>query len=241
MATGSHSALEIPPLANAQPTRKLRLVELCFVVFFGTFNPYISTLYALTHSYKPIPGDMNFRLAQMICYELSTLGLVTYILYKRNSSWRAIGFHPKFSDLIVGFGLFVSGLLLMRIVATAYYLSFRSWTGEAPHFRDIGGMLQIQISLVWVIFTVVNGFFEEGVVRAFVMTDLVALTRWKWVAVLFSVVLQTGYHFYQGPSNVVVILPLFLLYALYFARTRQVFPLILAHVFQDLAVLLYHK
>lgn len=241
MASGPQLAFEVQRPEDWGPTRKLRLVELCFVIFFATFSPYLSTIYTVTHTYRPIPGDMNFRLTQLLCYELSALGLVTYILYRRNTSWREIGFRPKLSDLAVGLGLFVTGLCLTRIIATAYYSGYRFWTGEAPHFRDIGAMLQIHLSLMWVFFTIVNGFFEEGVVRAFVMTDLVALTGWKWLAALVTIALQAGYHFYQGPSNVIVILPIFILYAFYFARTGQVFPIILAHIFQDLAVFLYRR
>jgi len=114
-------------------------------------------------------------------------------------------------------------------------------TGEAPHFRDIGALLQIHISALWIVFLLVNGFYEEGVYGAFVMTDLLSLTGWKWLAVLFSIVLQAGYHFYQGPSNVVIILPVFVLYALYFARTGNVFPIIVAHILQDLIGFLHFR
>jgi len=121
MATGPQPALEPQIPVTPQPPRKLRLVELCFVIFFGTFSPYLSTIYTITHGFNRTPADMNFRLAQMIGYELLTLALVTYILYRRTFSWRHIGFRPQASDLIVGGGLFVSGFLLARIVAVNYY------------------------------------------------------------------------------------------------------------------------
>ena len=42
------------------------------------------------------------------------------------------------------------------------------------------------------------------------------------------------YHLYQGPVGVVTIVPMGLLYGFVYARTRQLWPLIFAHVLIDI-------
>ncbi len=43
------------------------------------------------------------------------------------------------------------------------------------------------------------------------------------------------YHLYQGPMGIITIVPLGLLYGFVYVRTRQLWPLILAHMLIDIA------
>ncbi|MGA7315617.1 MAG: CPBP family intramembrane glutamic endopeptidase [Silvibacterium sp.] len=70
------------------------------------------------------------------------------------------------------------------------------------------------------------------------MTELSQLTN-VTVAVLTSSVIQASYHIYQGSWNLVQLVLTFLLFSIYFVRTRRLFPPIVAHTLMDLVPLLW--
>jgi uncharacterized protein len=53
------------------------------------------------------------------------------------------------------------------------------------------------------------------------------------VAVIISLTIRVSYHLYQGISGLTAIIPMGLLFAIWFARTRQLWPLIVAHALFD--------
>ena len=78
-------------------------------------------------------------------------------------------------------------------------------------------------------FLLLNPFFEELIVRAYLTTEIIELTGSSLLSVLGSVVVQTSYHLYYGWLGAISLSFLFLAFALYFARTRKALPLIVAH------------
>jgi membrane protease YdiL (CAAX protease family) len=54
-------------------------------------------------------------------------------------------------------------------------------------------------------------------------------------AVNISAAIRLSYHLYQGVAGVLAVVPLGLLFAYWFARTRQLWPLIVAHAILDFA------
>jgi len=74
-----------------------------------------------------------------------------------------------------------------------------------------------------------NPFFEELIVRAYLMTEIGELTGSWILAVGVSVVFQAGYHIYYGWPVAVSLGFQFLVFALYYAKTRRAAPIILAH------------
>jgi membrane protease YdiL (CAAX protease family) len=90
---------------------------------------------------------------------------------------------------------------------------------------------RVSMELVFLTSTV-NGIFEELFVVGYIITALAA-TRGVWTAINVSTVVRLLYHLYQGPIGIVTIVPMGLLYGYVYARTRQLWPLILAHVLLD--------
>jgi membrane protease YdiL (CAAX protease family) len=85
-----------------------------------------------------------------------------------------------------------------------------------------------------------NPFFEELLVRGFLITEVESLFGSKSIAVFASVGVQASYHLYQGVPNAIFLSAGFLLFSLYFIRTRRILPVVLAHLYLDVsAVLIY--
>lgn len=80
--------------------------------------------------------------------------------------------------------------------------------------------------------SILNPIFEELFVCAYVITALrpFGLTT----AVLVSVLIRTSYHLYQGLPSAVFIGLMGLLFALWFVRTRSLWPVVIAHGALDL-------
>ena len=90
----------------------------------------------------------------------------------------------------------------------------------------------VNMQLVFIASTV-NGMFEEMFVAGYIITAL-REARGVWTAINVSTVVRLLYHLYQGPVGVVTIVPMGLLYGFVYARTRQLWPLIFAHVLIDI-------
>lgn len=91
---------------------------------------------------------------------------------------------------------------------------------------------EVSMQLVFLVSTV-NGIFEEVFVAGYIITALGSV-RGMWVAINVSTVVRLLYHLYQGPIGIVTIVPMGLMYGYFYARTRQLWPLILAHVLIDI-------
>ena len=93
----------------------------------------------------------------------------------------------------------------------------------------------LRMQLVFLV-SVVNGIFEELFVAGYIITSLTA-RRGMWTAINVSVVVRLLYHLYQGPIGILTVVPMGLLYGYVYSRTRQLWPLIVAHVLLDLVAM----
>jgi len=92
--------------------------------------------------------------------------------------------------------------------------------------------------LVIVAVSILNALFEELLWLAYGVTALarrIGLRR----ACIASIVLRTAVHVYEGPLAVLGVLPIGIVFTIYFARTRRVWPVIVAQALQDAFVFVY--
>jgi membrane protease YdiL (CAAX protease family) len=80
--------------------------------------------------------------------------------------------------------------------------------------------------------------FEEVFVAGYAITAL-QQARGMWIAINVSTAVRVLYHLYQGPFAFLMIAPMGLLFGYVYARTRQLWPLIVAHVLLDIVGLLF--
>ena len=87
-------------------------------------------------------------------------------------------------------------------------------------------------------FSLLNPFFEELIVRAYLMAEVIELTGSSTMAVALSVGVQFSYHLYYGWVGAISLSFFFLALALYYVRSRCAFPVIVAHGFLDVYALI---
>jgi len=130
-------------------------------------------------------------------------------------------------DLARGMGLWVGAIavvvywaLVCRIAfPTLFVVATQTQITGAPHF--------------WVAlpFSVFNAVFEEFLWLGLGLTAFRRLGV-GWASAI-SIGLRLLVHAYQGPLALVTVLPVGFVFTLYYVRTRRLWPIVLAHAFQD--------
>jgi membrane protease YdiL (CAAX protease family) len=95
-----------------------------------------------------------------------------------------------------------------------------------------GAAADISMNLVFLVSTV-NGIFEEVFVAGYIISAITPV-RGMWTAINVSTGIRLLYHLYQGPIGILSVVPTGLIFGYVYARTRQLWPLILAHVLMDI-------
>lgn len=201
-------------------------------IAFGRF--IVSSLIGLTDfftgdlSSDPLatdPDDLN----AILLYELCASALIAVILGLRG--WRIRQFNITFSLYTSLAGL---GLMLVDI---ALYTVSVGWI-FIPLFPDSAALYSespvptLGVTSV-IVFSVVNGCFEELFVVGYVYLTLAA--RYSMgVAMFISLSIRLLYHLYQGPIAIVTIIPMGLLFFYLYARYRRLWPLMFAHGLLDM-------
>lgn len=100
---------------------------------------------------------------------------------------------------------------------------------------DNGPRWNFTSASVWAIlpFVVLNPFFEEMLVRGYLMTELIDLRKSVVLAAVISLTVQTSYHLYYGVLGALMVGSGLSIFAIYFAKSRRLMPVILGHMFWD--------
>jgi membrane protease YdiL (CAAX protease family) len=132
-------------------------------------------------------------------------------------------------DLGAGIGLCVVSYLLVVVLS----LIFAGLGSNDVEFLPDGLPLWF-LGLQALVISISAGVTEEVVVRGYAQTRLEQLGLPTWLVVVLPTALWSPFHIYQGLAAVVTIFGLGLFWALWFQRTRRLWPLIVAHALFDL-------
>ncbi|MCX7360214.1 MAG: CPBP family intramembrane metalloprotease [Alphaproteobacteria bacterium] len=201
-------------------------MTIVIVIAFGAFI-YSSTFYALD------PNDAAAATGDDFIWLMITEGaqgaFLIGFLWARGWTPQHLGLAaPDWRDLRHGAALLIAVIALSWI---AYYVA----VAVRPELQvrnidiDDGNGAPLAIALT---FSAINASYEE----LFVCAYIVAVWRGAdiWTAIALSSVLRLSYHLYQGPLAIVMIFPLGVVFAWYFASQRRLLPLVLAHAALDL-------
>jgi membrane protease YdiL (CAAX protease family) len=209
-----------------------RWLELCLLLAFALGWYLLDSAYFHRHGHSMDHSGPREILAFGILQEIASLVLLKYVLSRRKVGWKDIGLRWSIRDLLTGsgvamvsYGAYWATYHLLIVIHNAYFSSLR-FTAEqtAPYGRP---------SLISVLFCLLNPFFEELIVRAYLMTEVQALTGSWMLAAGISTVLQASYHIYLGWPVAISYAIGFFVFSIYYAHQRRVTPLILAHGFFD--------
>ncbi|MDX2220499.1 MAG: CPBP family intramembrane glutamic endopeptidase [Burkholderiales bacterium] len=129
----------------------------------------------------------------------------------------------------------VRGILLFLVAMSAAWLSMALFPADqrAQHTALFEGEA-IPLYAV-LLLSVVNGLYEEVFLLAFLQHEL--MRHGVSFAIGASLLVRVLYHTYQGHVGAVAVLVFGLVVAIYYARTGELWPPVLAHMLADVAAL----
>jgi len=173
----------------------------------------------------------NLDLYWLIVLELVALLLVAVFLYLRNYKFSDFNFAFSLESSTYGLVLFSANYILYYLlymtVATVFTELFNNAITISASPFEINTTIPAIIAI-----SIVNPVFEETIVVGYIVKSLEKSLA-PAVIIGLSVLIRLSYHVYQGPIILVSILPMGLLFAWLYWKTRRLWPLILAHAVLD--------
>lgn len=234
----STSAQQAIAVSQAERTpglsRQRRLEDLGLVMLVGFLPLIVSAAYLLLVPVQFNPGHTNYRFSSGLAHEFATLTLFVCLLRRQGRGLKSVGLSWHWTDLLKGFGLFALSMLASYFFYWCAQSAYYYWNRTYFHFRDSNAIFAgASISLLFV-YGLAASWFEELLVRGYLMTELIGVSCPVWLAAAVSVALQTSYHLYYGFGGAAWVSIGFAISAIYFARSRRLMPVILSHFFWDL-------
>lgn len=248
-------SLTAAPIPAARPAidpaaRRVRWVELTILLLVAYGHSIVYSIgIAFSHPYASAASPENpvSGIAGGIVNEIAQIALLGYILFRQGRAFRDIGLNFQWWDILRAGALYYVAAWAYWIffIAGQSLLSHHGYSSLPRHALNVGFVQAAARQsgfgiFVTVFYGVLNPFAEELIVRAYTMSEVAALTGKPALAVAVSVLIQVSYHFYQGILPPIGYLGLFLVFALYYARLRRIFPVILAHMGNDLSWVFGH-
>jgi membrane protease YdiL (CAAX protease family) len=218
--------------------RQIQIIEVvlvCLVAFGSAIFSSAHSFYYGASGASGASGRSAFAWMLQAFREVSALGLLWYVLTRQKKSFADLALAWKPSDFGISIVLYIAGSLASQAVYSClYYSGFTSTNREvaSAHVGDI--LFGAGVPLAALLFQFLNPFFEELIVRAYLMTQVRLLTGSVAKAVVASTLLQTSYHLYQGVPSALGLGAIFLIFSIYYAKTNRIAPLILAHAYMDI-------
>ncbi len=202
--------------------------------------PLVGTVRALLKPHHYSQVDLMRALYLMLGYEVVVLLLFVWMLRKHPDGFRDLSLHARFIDLPISIGLMVGAWFASYFVTIIVYGLQYAITGHQPQPREFQTALDTGLNLGTGALLLINPFFEEWIFRGFLMREVEAFSGKVGYAIFVSVFVQALYHTYQGVPAALAIGSCFLVLSLYYAKTKRIVPVILAHLYWDVfAMYLY--
>lgn len=201
---------------------------------FLAFSGSLIRAIAILHAGPSSPNQIGIAgWAESVAHQIGILLLLGYMLKRAGRTFGDIGFRWSPKEIFHGLWLYSAAFIFYKCGAFLINSVYHFFSGSYPHYigaRQIFGHLPLLALASWLL----NPFYEEIVVRAYLMTEIRELTGSAILAALTSALLQTSYHIYYGWAGALSLGIQFATFAGYFVIWRRAFPLAIAHGLFDL-------
>lgn len=245
------TTLERPPLtptgnAGSPPiighaigqTLRQRLQHLGLVLWVSLSMPIAGSVYYLLGGTAPTtPIQQHFRLVGGLITEVSSLLVLWYVMSWQGKTWKDIGWKLEFLDVARAMGLLIVASLVTYLALVSVQYTYWEYSGHFLARKSLNSVFGFGISSLSIAFICLNPFFEELIVRAYTMSEVMNLGGSSRLAIIVSVAAQMSYHLYQGVTSALALMFFFTVFSIYYVRTRRIVPVILAHLAGDLFAL----
>lgn len=230
------------PHLNAYPRRETlarKLRHLGIVLLVSLPMSLVACVYILSGGKVSTgPMEQQYGLATGLISEATALAVLWYVMGMQGKTWKDISMRPALADVPRALYLFIATEIAAYVLLLPIQYGYRAYSGHFLTAKSLGPLLGLGISSLSIAFVFLNPFFEELIVRAYAISEVINLGGSRSLAVIFSVVCQISYHLYQGAAHVLALTILFTAFSIYYVRTRRIGPVILIHLFVDVSFLI---
>lgn len=223
----------LPVTLPPSVSRNQRIAGLTIVLAIA-FLPSVLVSIAIALGMGKDASDslIRYRYFNGMLMELLCLALLAYVVRQNGQGPGDLGLSFRLRDFPYGMLLWICCLFCYRLAYPSILdaCELMGWHRAAPYLPS----LRLGLGVLTYCFITVNPMFEEMLVRAFLMSETRALTGSTAIAVAVSTVLQASYHVYQGIPYALAAAVIFLIFSLYYAHSRRILPVIVAHFIWDL-------
>jgi membrane protease YdiL (CAAX protease family) len=218
-------------------TRFWQLRHLAIVLLVTLSGPIVGSSYVLLGGRVTDPIQQSYRLVGALRGEATSLLLLWYVLGRQGKTWKDIGWKVGIADVPRGVGLFIASLIASVFASVPFQDIYRAYSGHFLAPKSLHSLLGFGISFLSIAFVCLNPFFEELIVRGYAMSEIMSSGGTAWMAIVVSVALQMSYHLYQGLAHAIGLTVVFTVFSIYYAQTRRIVPVVLAHLLMDVIAL----
>ena len=245
-STGSEDAMSKSEglQTSERGSGRVRIFEL-FLVLFVAFAHFIFLSLEILLGHATLPDEPITSSLGRVVYEVLSyaggLGLLSYVLSRSSRGFQNLGLRWTSRDVAVALPLALGSGLAYWLLLPITLGGAEMLSGHQPHGPNLGNIIfGTSISMATVLLQILIGFFEELIVRGYLMTEVKRFTGSILFAILCSVAVQTSYHFYQGGPLALAHIGGFMVFAMFYAKTNRILPVVLAHIALDLNALVMH-
>jgi membrane protease YdiL (CAAX protease family) len=203
-------------------------------VAFGYFI-VSSIVIASSHDLFAKTHHSSNSLYVLSAIEVAIMAILLPFLWARGWTIARVGLRPDWMDLLYGIGLAIAAYAAYAIIWIMFAASAPDAARDAARVSVVTNGISPAAAIVT---PFINALYEELFVAGYIITALKD-KHGEWTAINVSVGVRLAYHLYQGALGVIAIIPLGLIFGVWYARRGRLWPLIIAHAAIDLAGLLY--
>ncbi|MGA8037388.1 MAG: CPBP family intramembrane glutamic endopeptidase [Candidatus Acidiferrales bacterium] len=219
----------------------MRWFELALVLAIAFLRPLTGSIHIFMSGQEKFAGTSPLGWVFAAASDVLVIVLLGYVLARSGRKFWDIGLRWSFADCGVGVALAVRALIVNAIGAGVIAVALNELGISVSHTTNHywgRGTFWTPWSFLYLL---VTPAFEELLVRAYLMTELIELTGSTALSVVASTLFQASYHIYYGWFGVTTVALIFVTFALYFARYRRALPCIVAHETYDLIATLFAR
>ncbi len=212
--------------STTTPLEAAVVVTICFGLSI------VASLQAMASGFRATGAFTDTSLLWLIASELVLAGAALAFLHLRGFAIVSLLPTPTLRGGIAGVALFFGAWLIGSLLVTP----FAAGQPEQPIDKM---MAEASLSMpILVAMALVNGAFEE----IFLLGFLARALRGFGLAIALGVptLVRVSYHLYQGPLGALWVFAVGLVFAVYYARTVQLWPPVFAHVLWDIVPFVLH-
>jgi CAAX protease family protein len=222
-----------------EQSSKARLYKLHPVIEFGLILS-VSLGYFIVSSYQwafsinsgtTVIDYGNHEVLQIVVYETLVLLIVLLILKWQKWSLKDFGLSFSVDKITTGLVLFVVNYIIYLLLFRVFGSLLLSSVGHSGNGPAVAFVVNIDM-VPLILFSIFNPLFEEFILVGYVVSAI----RNKFgliTCIILSVGFRLSFHLYQGPVILLSILPMGVIFTIYFWHKRSIIPLVIGHGLMD--------